>query len=190
MGSITGVLPKRHGFLKGTHLTASEPRTCSDRNPAQHSSRRASHHLPCRALQRGLRGQGEKQGGERGDTRKPPLPPNHPPPRGRLQLVSRQSDDVAGQKPTAFLSTWISLSLASHACGLGKVPGHSWGLGHSHTKPHLRPPSHLEAMPDPPPTEPGQALSLRPQRPCQLLNPLSHQGISTPFRVLPRPRSC
>ena len=103
---------------------------------------------------------------------------------------SRVQDDVAGQKPTAFLSTWISLSLASHACGLGKVPGHSWGLGHSHTKPHLRPPSHLEAMPDPPPTEPGQALSLRPQRPCQLLNPLSHQGISTPFRVLPRSRSC
>lgn len=91
MASITGVLPKRHGFLKGTHRTASEPRTCSDRNPAQHSSRRASHHLPRRALQRGLRGQGEKQGGQRGDTRKPPLPPNHPPPRGRLQLVSRQS---------------------------------------------------------------------------------------------------
>ena len=44
---------------------------------------------------------------------------------------SRVQDDVAGQKPTAFLSTWISLSLASHACG----------LGHSHTKPHQATPA-------------------------------------------------
>ena len=46
LGSMAGVLLHRHWFLKGTHLTASEPQTCSDINQAPHSSCRASNHHP------------------------------------------------------------------------------------------------------------------------------------------------